>query len=274
VKLMIYLKRGLVLLALLFAAPLAQAAFDHRHAVWDALLAKHVVLITDGKASQVNHAGFQADRAALRAYLDALSAVSEAEHQGWSSPQRLAFLINAYNAFTVELILTRYPNLRSIRDLGSLIQSPWRRPFFTLLGAERHLDNIEHDIIRARGVFDEPRIHAAVNCAAIGCPMLRNEAFTADRLEAQLEDSMRRFLADRSRNRFEAERKTLWVSKIFDWYKGDFEQGHQGMTSLDATFARYADALGDTPHEREAIRQGNLRIRYLDYDWALNATGR
>jgi hypothetical protein len=274
VKLMICLKRGLVLLALLLAAPLAQAAFDHRHAAWDALLEKHVVLIADGKASQVNYAGFQADRAALRAYLDTLSAVSEAEYQSWSSPQQLAFLINAYNAFTVELILTRYPDLRSIRDLGSLFRSPWKQPFFTLLGEERHLDNIEHDIIRAPGAFDEPRIHAAVNCAAIGCPMLRDEAFTADRLEEQLEDGMRRFLADRSRNRFEAERNTLMVSKIFDWYKGDFEQGHQGMTSLEATFARYADVLGDTPQEQEAIRQGGSRIRYLDYDWALNATGR
>ena len=268
------LNRCLVLLALWLATPLAQAAFDHRHAAWNTLLEKHVVLIADGKASQVNYAGFQTDRAMLRAYLDALSAVTEAEYQRWSSPQRLAFLINAYNAFTVELILTRYPDLRSIRDLGSLLRSPWKQPFFTLLGAERHLDNIEHDLIRAPGVFDEPRIHAAVNCAAIGCPMLRNEAYTADRLEAQLEDSMRRFLTDRSRNRFEAERKTLWVSRIFDWYKGDFEQGHQGMTSLDATFVRYADALGDTSQERQAIRRGGLRIRYLDYDWALNATRR
>ena len=266
-------KPWLVLLTLLLAGPLARAAFDHHHTAWDALLEKHVVLIGAGNASQVNYAGFQADRAALRAYLDALSAVTEAEYQQWSSPRQLAFLINAYNAFTVELILTRYPDLRSIRDLGTLFRSPWKQPFFTLLGAERHLDNIEHDLIRAPGAFDDPRIHAAVNCAAIGCPMLREEAYAADRLEAQLEDGMRRFLADRGRNRLDAERKTLLVSKIFDWYKGDFEQGHQGMTSLGATFARYADALGDTPQEREAIRRGGLRVRYLDYDWGLNATG-
>ena len=81
-----------------------------------------------------SYTGFQQDRGALKAYLDALSAVSRQEFDGWSKPQRLAFLINAYNAFTVELILTRYPDLKSIRDLGSLIRSPWKKQFFTLLG--------------------------------------------------------------------------------------------------------------------------------------------
>jgi len=271
---MISWSQRLMVLALLFVAPLAHAAFDHRHAAWNALLKQHVTPITNGNASQVDYAGFKADQTALQSYLDRLSAVSKADYQSWSKPQQLAFLINAYNAFTVDLILTRYPDLKSIKDLGSLLQSPWKKAFFTLLGQERSLDDVEHGMIRAPGVFNEPRIHAAVNCASIGCPMLRNEAFTADALDAQLEDSMRRFLADRSRNRFDAASKTLSVSKIFDWYKGDFEKGQQGFTSLDATFARYADALGDTPQERNAIGKGGLNIRYLDYDWALNAKQR
>jgi hypothetical protein len=162
------------------------------------------------------------------------------------------------------LILTRYPDLKSIKDLGSVLQSPWKKAFFTPLGQERSLDEVEHGLIRAPGVFDEPRIHAAVNCASVGCPMLRNEAFTANKLEAQLEDSLRRFLADRSRNRFDPTSSTLWVSKIFDWYQGDFEKGHQDFTSLDATFARYADALGNTPQAQDAIRKGGLKIRYLE----------
>ena len=249
-------------------------AFDHRHANWEALLKQHVVLIANGNASQVDYAGFKSDRAALKQYLDALSAVSEADYRRWSKPQQLAFLINAYNVFTVELILTHYPDLKSIKDLGSVFQSPWKKAFFTLLGQERSLDDVEHGLIRAPGVFNEPRIHAAVNCASIGCPMLRQEAFTADLLESQLEDNLRRFLSDHSRNRFDAANKTLSVSSIFDWYKGDFEKGHQGFTSLDATFARYADALGDTLQAQEAIRSGGLKIRYLDYDWALNAQRR
>ena len=267
------MKKLLAALTLILVAQTA-FAFDHGHAAWDALLKQQVGLITNGNASQVDYAGFKADRAALKPYLDALSAVSEADYRRWSSPQQLAFLINAYNAYTVELILIRYPDLKSIKDLGSVFQSPWKKPFFTLLGKERSLDDVEHGLIRAPGVFNEPRIHVAVNCASIGCPMLRDEAFTADKLDAQLEDSMRRFLADRSRNRFDAASNTLSVSKIFDWYKGDFEQGYQGFTSLDATFARYADALGDTPQARDAIRNGGLNIRYLDYDWALNATKR
>lgn len=267
------MKKRLAALTLLLIAH-AAFAFDHRHAEWSALLEQHVVLIRNGNASQVDYAGFKTDRAALKKYLDALSAVSEAEYRRWSKPQQLAFLINAYNAYTVELILTRYPDLKSIKDLGSVLQSPWKKMFFTLLGQERSLDDVEHGMIRAPGAFDEPRIHAAVNCASIGCPLLRAEAFVADQLDAQLEDGLRRFLADRSRNRFAAAGNTLSVSKIFDWYQGDFEKGHQGFTSLDATFARYADALGDTPQARDAIRKGGSNIRYLDYDWALNATKR
>lgn len=264
------------ILAILILMLISQTgfAFDHNHAAWNALLKRHVILITQGNASQVDYAGFKADRAALKQYLDALSTVSEADYRRWSKPQQLAFLINAYNAFTVELILTRYPDLKSIKELGSIFQSPWKKAFFTLLGQERSLDEVEHGMIRAPGVFNEPRIHAAVNCASVGCPMLRQEAFTADRLEPQLEDGMRRFLADRSRNRFDAAGNTLSVSKIFDWYKGDFEKGDQGFTSLDATFARYADVLGDTPQAQQAIRSGGLKIRYLDYDWALNAQRR
>ncbi|MCP5159180.1 MAG: DUF547 domain-containing protein [Gammaproteobacteria bacterium] len=267
------MKKILAILTLILMSRVA-LAFDHRHADWDALLKQHVVLISEGHASQVDYAGFKADRAVLKSYLDALSAVNESDYRRWSKSQQLAFLINAYNAFTVELILTRYPDLKSIKELGSVFQSPWKKAFFTLLGQERSLDDIEHGLIRAPGRFDEPRIHVAVNCASIGCPMLRNEAFVASSLDTQLEDSMRRFLADHSRNRFDAANKTLLVAKIFDWYQDDFKNGYQGFSSLDATFARYADVLGDTPLAQDAIRKGGLKIRYLDYDWALNATRR
>jgi len=256
--------------ALVLSAGKVWAAFDHAHRAWDSLLRKHVVLLADGNASQVRYAALKDDRAALKGYLENLSAVSRAEYAAWTKPQQLAFLINAYNAFTVELVLTRYPDLQSIRDLGTSLQSPWKKRFFTLLEEERHLDDIEHDMIRAPGEFDEPRIHVAVVCASIGCPMLRNEAFTATRLDEQLEDGMRRFLSDRSRNRYDPRSGTLQVSKIFDWYGKDFEQGHHGFASLDATFARYADQLADAAADRARIRAGGLAIRFLDYDWKLN----
>ncbi|MEX0960451.1 MAG: DUF547 domain-containing protein [Burkholderiales bacterium] len=252
---------------LFFSLPAAQAAFDHSHAQWDALTKKHVVWLPGGHASQVDYAGFAQDRGRLEAYLDSLSAVPKTEYDDWSKPQQLAFLINAYNAFTVELILTGYPGLKSIRDLGSLFRSPWKRRFFTLLGAERHLDDVEHGMIREPGVFDEPRIHMAVNCASIGCPALHTDAFFADRLDSQLEDSTVRFLSDRSRNRYDASSRTLYVSKIFDWYGEDFAKQ---AGSVAAWLAKYANALADDPSAKQAIRAGNVRIRFLDYDWGLN----
>jgi hypothetical protein len=267
------MKRLLVMLVLLGLNATA-FAFDQRHAAWSALLAEHVVVSADGNSSRVRYAGMQADRARLRSYLDTLSAVGEADYRGWPKAQRLAFLINAYNAFTVELVLTRYPALASIKELGSVFQSPWKRKFFTLLGKERSLDDVEHGLIRAPGAFDEPRIHVAVVCASVGCPMLRAEAYTAERLDAQLEDGMRRFLSDNTRNRFDAARGRLQVSKIFDWYGKDFEHGHQGFDSLRTTFARYGQALATSPAAVARIRAGDYVLEHLDYDWRLNDADR
>ena len=257
--------------AAMVIAPAARAqAFDQGHAAWTALLKKHVLLLRGGQASQVRYAGFAADRAALKAYLDALSAVPAAALQAWSKPQQQAFLINAYNAFTVELILTRYPDLKSIKDLGQLFSSPWKPKWIPLLGGKVSLDDIEHAMLRERGRFDEPRVHFAVNCASIGCPMLREEAFVADRLEAQLEQQAERFMADRTRNRWNPQRGRLELSKIFDWYGEDFRLGHRGIGSLAAFAARHADRLADAPAERERIRGQQVEIAFLDYDWALN----
>ena len=249
------------------ATALAQS-FDHSHAAWTALLKKHVVLLGGGQASQLRYAGMAADRAALKAYLAQLSAVSPAAFDGFSKPQQMAFLTNAYNAYTVELILTKYPKLESIRDLGSLVTKPWSVKNIPLLGSTLTLDNIEHDRLRAPGRYDDPRIHFAVNCASIGCPMLREEAFVADRLEAQLDEQAMRFMADRSRNRY-ADGK-LEVSKIFDWYGGDFKLGHKGIASLPAFLARYATQLADAPADRARITAMSVPIAFLDYDWKLN----
>ena len=255
--------------ATLAAAPWAVAqSFDHSHAAWTALLKKHVVLLDGGKASQLRYAGMAADRAALKAYLAQLSAVDAASFEAFGKPQQMAFLINAYNAFTVELILTKYPKLESIRDLGGLLSKPWSIKFVPLLGTTLTLDNVEHDRLRARGRYDDPRIHFAVNCASIGCPMLREEAFVAERLDAQLDEQALRFLSDRSRNRLRDGK--LEVSKIFDWYGGDFKLGHRGIASLPAFLARFANQLADAPADRERIRSQSVPVSFIDYDWMLN----
>jgi len=246
------------------------AALDPSYAGWDALLRKHVRWLPDNKQSRADYKGLRADRAALKAVLAEWSGVSAANFATFSREQQMVFLINAYNGFTVELILTKYPDLQSIKDLGSLIQSPWKKKFFTLLGEERHLDWIEHEQLRPR--YADPRIHAAVNCASIGCPALRPEAFTATRLEAQLDDGMLRFMGDRTRNRYANGRAE--ISAIFKWFREDFEKGHQGFRKIDDLLARYAHQLTDAPADRERLKAGGLTVSHLDYDWSLNDTGR
>lgn len=246
---------------LLFSGTVLAQGFDHSHQGWDALLKKHVVVLEGGKVSQVRYAAFAGDRAALKAYLGTLSAVPEADFGNWSRPQRMAFLINAYNAFTVELILANYP-VKSIKDIGNdLFSNRWKKKFFRLLGQDAYLDQIEHEMLRKPGAYDEPRVHFALNCASIGCPMLREEAFAAGRLEAQLEEQAKRFLSDRSRNRYAGGR--LEVSKIFDWFKEDF-----GVR--ERFFARYAAQLADDAAQQKQIADGKAPISFLDYDWSLN----
>ncbi|MFM7507707.1 MAG: DUF547 domain-containing protein, partial [Rubrivivax sp.] len=246
------------------------AGFDHSHTAWTTLLRKHVRLVRGGQAAQAAYAGLKADRAALKAYLDGLSAVTPATFAGWARAERQAFLLNAYNAFTVELILTRYPDLKSIRDLGNLLSSPWKPKWIPLLGGKASLDDIEHAMLRKRGDYDDPRVHFAVNCASIGCPALREEAFVAARLDAQMDEQTLRFMSDRTRNRYNPQRGRLELSKIFDWYGEDFRLGHRGISSLPGFVARYAAQLADAPADRERIRAGGVDIAYTDYDWALN----
>jgi hypothetical protein len=247
-----------------------QNTLDTRYTAWDALLKKHVRWLPDGMQSRVDYTGFAADRAALQQVLAQWSAVTPAQFQALPKPEQMAFLINAYNGFTVELILTQYPKLKSIKDLGSFIQSPWKKKFFKLLDEDRHLDWIEHEQLRPN--YAEPRIHAAVNCASIGCPALRDEAFTAAKLDAQLEDGMKRFMSDRTRNR--VGNGQLEVSSIFKWFKEDFEKGHQGLNKLEDVFARFATQLTSNPAEQARLKDRSLRITHLDYDWALNDVGR
>jgi hypothetical protein len=244
----------LIVLAVALAAVPAQAAFDHTHAAWDALVKKHVTVLPGQHASQMDYAGMARDRAALKAYLDSLSRVPKAEFEGWTKNERKAFLINAYNAFTVDKILMRWPDIASIWDFGKIFGNPFKDDFFTLLGKPMTLDGIEHGTLRKPGTYDDPRIHYAVNCASIGCPMLREEAYVAPRLEAQLDEQAVRFLSDRTRNRYRDGR--LEVSKIFDWFEEDF-------VPYEKYFGQYARVL-DYPG-------GPVPVEFLDYDWSLNA---
>ncbi len=245
-------------------------SLDTAYSAWDGMLKKHVKWLPDNKQSRVDYKGFATDRAELKKVLGSFSAVTPAQFAGLPKPEQMVFLINAYNAFTIEHILGKYPNLKSIKDLGFFVQSAWKKKFFYLLGEERHLDWIEHEQLRPK--YDDPRIHIALVCAAISCPALRADAYTAAKLEAQLDDGMLRFLSDKTRNRY-AEGK-LQVSSIFKWFKEDFEKGHKGFSKVEDVFAKYADALGNDAASIAQIRAKTVPVIYLDYDWSLNDTGR
>ena len=267
----------IAVLALPGAAHAATPPFERLHDDWDALLKKHVVVISGGKASQIDYAGMAGDRARLKAYLESLAKVGDEKFGAWTKPEQMAFLINAYNAFMVEKVLTRYPNIRSVWDFGKLFGNPFKDRFFTLLGRSSSLDRIEHELLRQPGVYDEPRVHFAVNCASVGCPMLREEAYAAERIDAQLEDQAQRFLSDRSRNRYDAAKGALEVSKIFDWYKIDWSSGYRGtganarpIDSLSEYFGRYSGLLADDSAQQRLIAERKAGVRHLEYDWTLN----
>ncbi len=254
-------------ITVLVAVQVEAAVLDHTQ--WDSLLQKHVIVLSGGKVTQVDYDGFLDDRDRLKEYLNSLAEVDRDTFDGYSLDHQLAFLINAYNGWTVELILTGYPDLESIKDLGNLFQSPWKKKFIPLLGENRSLDDTEHNLIRGSGRYNDPRIHFAVNCASIGCPLLRSEAYTGEKLQNQLAEASEFFLADRERNRLK--NQVLEVSSLFKWYRQDFEKGWLGFQSLGQFLASYSQALGLDEKTAEKVRTGEIKIDFLKYDWRLNS---
>lgn len=225
---------------------------ENLHTVWGELLTAHVV---DGR---VDYQGFKNNEIRLDGYLETLNATDPAS---LTEAERLAFYINAYNAYTVKLILENYEDgkpVRSIKSIGGLFQSPWSIQFARVGGEELTLDNIEHDIIRPG--FNEPRVHFAVNCASVSCPPLLNEPYTGSELESQLELNTIRFLNDKNFNYISG--NTLYVSKIFKWFGEDFNNEISGFVG------RYA--RGELLAGIQAAGE-SLKVKYLDYDWSLNS---
>ncbi|MAJ56360.1 MAG: hypothetical protein CBC67_09650 [Gammaproteobacteria bacterium TMED107] len=247
----------------------AETEPDFSHETWNNLLTRFVNLSADGTASRVDYEGFAESRQKLATYLNELASVSKVDFDRWSEAEQLAFLINAYNAWTVELILERYPGIESIRDIGFLPGAAWRLRIVELFGRKMSLDNLEHDMIRGWDRFHEPRIHFAVNCAAIGCPALSDRAYSGSTLNDQLDRNARQFLKDRSRNY--AIRSDLYVSPIFRWYREDFQDGWGGYESLSAFLAEYGEALGLSEAQKAGLMSGRIRIRFSRYDWSLNS---
>ena len=229
-------------------------AFDHSHQGWTTVLQNYL-----NADSLVNYSSLKNNPEELDAYLEQLQGVHESQYLSWAINEQKAFLINAYNALTLKLIINHYP-VNSIKDIGGIFSSPWKKKFFRLLdGRIRTLDQIEHDELRTQ--FEDYRIHAAVNCASASCPPLRAEAFTAGNLDAQLDEQMTSWLGDMSRNKFEADKNKIKLSMIFKWYRTDFEVWGGG---LEAVLLRFGPAPTDE------LLGNNAKISYLSYDWSLN----
>lgn len=260
---------GLLMLVSIVATSANADGFDKAHSAWDKLVSRHAQWSANGTTSSVDYAGFAKNSKSLDGYLDSLSKIDQGTFQAWNKNDREAFLINAYNAATIKLILTRYPDLKSIKDLGGLFSSPWKKEFVDLLGQRRSLDTIEHELLRGASDYSDPRIHFAVNCASIGCPALRPEAYVGTKLRNQLQDQTDRFLKDHGRNRLASDGKSVQVSKIFDWYADDFDAHADGV---GAFLADHADALGLDAAKAQMLREGKLSIDFTDYDWSLNDT--
>lgn len=227
--------------------------FDHSHAAFDAVLKAHV---RDG---WVDYARLKANPRPLRAYLDQLAAVSEAEFNRWPGKERFAFLSNLYNASTLALIVDHYP-VKSIKDIGGFLKGPWDQPAVRLFGNVTTLNHVEHEIIRKR--YYDPRAHFALVCAARGCPPLRAEAYVAARLDEQLDNQGRIFLSQTNKNRVDAGSRVLYLSPIFKWFSGDFEQKSGSILRFVEPYLSEQD--------RRTVSNGDFKIRYTDYDWSLN----
>ena len=247
-----------VLLALTPLLSTPAAALDS--ALYARLLQQHTRAVDDLAGVRVDYAALKRS-APWRQLVDGLADFDLDTLAG--GEEKLAFWINVYNVLAIDTVVRSWP-VESIRDVGSLFSPVWKREAGRVGGRAVSLDEIEHDIVRPMG---DPRVHAAVVCASTSCPSLRREPFEATRLDAQLDDAMRRWMAAPGKGlRVDRAAGSVWLSKIFDWFPEDFEVA--GGVLAFAT--RYAPAA-----EREWLssRAGAPRVRFMDYDWGVNALG-
>jgi hypothetical protein len=234
-------------------AQAGEAAFDLGHAAWTAVLQRHV------EQGWVDYPALVRERAPLDAYLDRLAAVTRAEFDQWSREDRIAFLINLYNATTIQLVRDHYP-VTSIRKIGGLFTTPWKLQVVRVWGSKITLNDLEH--VHLRRDLTEPRIHFALVCAARSCPALRSSAWTGLTLESDLDTEARRFLRDPSRNRLDRKEGILYLSSIFDWYGKDFTSGDKTLSEVVGIWMEDVD--------REYLSGNAVKVRFNYYDWSLN----
>lgn len=218
--------------------------------------------------------------ARLDSFMSSLAKLHPDNYDDWSEKEKIAFWLNTYNALTLKAIIDSYPIKSSFfkslyypKNSIRQIDGVWDRITFDVLGQKLTLGHIEHKILREK--FNEPRIHMAMVCAAKGCPYLRTEPYTGEKLDLQLDDQTRRFLSDTDKFKINRTRKKVYFSPIFDWFGADFikkyappnkasNQGKEQSAVINFIAAYVDKAAGDY------LRSGKFEIKYLKYDWTLN----
>jgi len=247
-------KRNFLILFLIsllfgFCGRIEQAASaTEDQAIWAELLNTYV------KHDGVDYAGFKSEEEKLDQYLKVLELT---DLKRLSRDEQFAYYINAYNAWTIKLILSAYPGIKSIKDLGTFWKSPWKKKFVPMNGELLSLDDIEHHILRPR--FKDPRVHFAINCSAVSCPPLRSEPYTGSSLDLQLDQATRSFINDP--NSYRLEDDAFYVSRIFKWFAEDFNNDVLGF------YLKYAR---EDLKKKLAEKKDVIQIKYLHYDWSLN----
>ena len=246
---------GLAVLFWAFSAPPSYADFS----AWQELLGRFV------EKGLVNYSAIREDPSVLNAAVVGLEGLSRNEYEVLSPDGKKAFWINAYNIGAIKVVMDHYPLRRAV-GLSALrypslsiqqIPGVWDRPVLKLLGQAVSLNVIENEMLRKE--FRDPRVHFAIVCASLGCPVLRGEAYVPVQLEAQLDDQVRGFVRDPRKVRFDAKTGTLYVSPIFKWFKEDFASAG-GMIVFLRRYLPAHPAISD-----------DIKIQWLDYDWSLNA---
>ena len=232
-------------------------AFDHSHGLWTQVLEKYV------HDAHVNYKDLKNDTDVFNKYIAQLATVTSDELSRWSRAQKLAYWINAYNAYTIQAIVDHYP-VTSIKKIPGV----WKKRKFKAGGEQITLDEIEHKKLRAE--LQEPRIHFAVNCASIGCPVISNEAYQAEKLDPQFERSVKAMLTNADQFRIDKGKNRIYLSKILEWFGDDFKKfealSQYGKSNGPVSFLLHFLPASDQRY----IKSNKLTVKWLDYDWRLN----
>lgn len=231
-------------------------------------------------SAMVNYRELKARPQKLNTFINAMGNVSPGDYDKWSGKDKIAFWLNAYNALTLKAIIDNYPIKSSFfrsriwpKNSIRQITGVWDKKTFKVMGKSLTLEHIEHKILRVK--FDEPRIHMAMVCAAMGCPPLRSEPYVGEKLDEQLDDQTHRFLADSAKFKIDRSGKTLYLSPIFEWFADDFIKKYGptrgiGMHNrkVSSVLNFVASYLRET--DKKYVLAGRFKVKYLKYDWSLN----